>query len=254
MPAWDVCILHTLEDGMTVALPLRHALQQRGYRVLLSDSALESGASIREAVEHGLASCHYAVLVVSKAFLAQAWPQTELDSLLDIAVDGHKAVISVWSGVEADEVQRRLPLVVGRLAVSLAWGLETVAGEIAEVLGPPEGEPAEEEPESPAALQDSDTDFETFVVLGRSGAAGDVDALMSELEAAQTIGRTKVVDYALEQVASHQGRERIEHYLFNGTQRQRNYAALYLKRRGRRRILNKAVKAGCVDHEQAFSR
>ena len=93
MPAWDVCILHTLEDGMTVALPLRHALQQRGYRVLLSDSALESGASIREAVEHGLASCHYAVLVVSKAFLAQAWPQTELDDSVLSRVGGFLAVL-----------------------------------------------------------------------------------------------------------------------------------------------------------------
>jgi hypothetical protein len=35
---------------------------------------------------------------------------------------------------------------------------------------------------------------------------------------------------------------------------QRNYAALYFKRRGAKNILKEAVKQGCIDKLQAFSK
>lgn len=50
------------------------------------------------------------------------------------------------------------------------------------------------------------------------------------------------------------GVARIDHYLFEGTQRQRNYAALYFKRRGDLPRLARAVAAGAVDETQAKSR
>ncbi|BDA69274.1 hypothetical protein CAL7716_034400 [Calothrix sp. PCC 7716] len=43
-------------------------------------------------------------------------------------------------------------------------------------------------------------------------------------------------------------------YLFNSTQAQRNYTALYFKRKGARDILVKAVNKGCIDRVQAFSK
>ncbi|BAY74514.1 GUN4 domain protein [Nostoc linckia NIES-25] len=63
-----------------------------------------------------------------------------------------------------------------------------------------------------------------------------------------------LVDFTLGLVDTPQGQDRIRHYLFNGTQIQRNYAALYFKRRGAKNILKEAVNQGCIDKLQAFSK
>jgi RimJ/RimL family protein N-acetyltransferase len=93
-----------------------------------------------------------------------------------------------------------------------------------------------------------------FEQIGRSGKPADVDFLMAELESSAEIGGTKLVDYALGLVSKRAGRLQIKTYLYQGTPRQRNYAALYFKRRGNTRILKKAVDAGLIDAEQAFSK
>ena len=46
----------------------------------------------------------------------------------------------------------------------------------------------------------------------------------------------------------------MEHYLFHGTQIQRNYCTLYFGRRGEYLIVRKAYDAGIIDAKQAFSR
>lgn len=88
---------------------------------------------------------------------------------------------------------------------------------------------------------------------GRSGTAADVDSLMSELADAN-LATTKIVDYAIGLVDDREGIRRLDYYLFNGSQRQRNYAALYFKRRGDEARLRRAVNFGAIDNTQAFSR
>lgn len=111
------------------------------------------------------------------------------------------------------------------------------------------------DPRFPAfsALKDPSR-FEAFVALGRSGTAEAVNLLMTELEAEDSIATAKLVDYALGLASSASGRRSIEKYLFEGTQRQRNYAALYFKRRGGWKILEEACKAGVIDRVQAWAK
>lgn len=96
--------------------------------------------------------------------------------------------------------------------------------------------------------------FEYFVALAQAGGVADVDKLMDSLENDFNSATCKLVDYALGLVKTNEGKERIKHYLFNGTQTQRNYAALYFKRKGARDILLEAVNQGCIDKVQAFSK
>ncbi|KAF3884877.1 MULTISPECIES: hypothetical protein [Nostocales] len=96
--------------------------------------------------------------------------------------------------------------------------------------------------------------YDTFVAMGRAGGESDVDTLMESLENDLNSATCKLVDYTLSLVNTPHGQKRIEHYLFNGTQRQRNYAALYFKRLGAKDILASAVKQGCIDRVQAFSK
>jgi HEAT repeat protein len=96
--------------------------------------------------------------------------------------------------------------------------------------------------------------FDAFVAMGRRGKIADIDTLMESLENEQNSATYKLVDYTLGLVNTNEGMERIKYYLFNGTQTQRNYAALYFKRLQAKDILTEAVKQGCIDKIQAFSK
>jgi hypothetical protein len=88
----------------------------------------------------------------------------------------------------------------------------------------------------------------------KSGRAPDVDYLMQTLDVDTTLAACKMIDYALGLVVSTEGRDRIRHYLFDGSQIQRNYAALYFKRRGAELVLDEAVQRGCIDETQAYAK
>jgi hypothetical protein len=68
------------------------------------------------------------------------------------------------------------------------------------------------------------------------------------------LAESKFIDFALGQVDTDEGVKTMEHYLFHGTQIQRNYCALYFGRRDEYLLLRKAYEEGLIDAKQAFSR
>ncbi|MBW4508045.1 MAG: hypothetical protein KME64_16255 [Scytonematopsis contorta HA4267-MV1] len=84
--------------------------------------------------------------------------------------------------------------------------------------------------------------YDCFVATARSGEISDVDELMDTLENDHNAATSTLIDYTLGLVNTNHGKERIRHYLFNGTKRQRNYAALYFKRLDAKDILDEAVR------------
>ena len=94
----------------------------------------------------------------------------------------------------------------------------------------------------------------TLKQRAQSGTVSDVDYLMQKLDTNQSFTGYKLIDYALTLVSSAEGANRIKHFLFNGSAVQRNYAALYFKRRGANRIIDEAVRRGCIDPIQAYSK
>jgi len=94
--------------------------------------------------------------------------------------------------------------------------------------------------------------LQSFAALGRSGAAADVDTLMTHLNELVDLATVKLVDYALGLVETDEGAGRIHHYLFHGVQIQRNYAALYFKRRKEMLPIHQAVAQGKIDEIQAY--
>jgi hypothetical protein len=91
-------------------------------------------------------------------------------------------------------------------------------------------------------------------LLASTGRACDIDALMQRLDDHASFVECKLIDYALGLVEGREGRQRIYHYLFAGNPMQRNYAALFFKRRGAMEILAEAVTAGAIDTVQAYAR
>jgi hypothetical protein len=96
--------------------------------------------------------------------------------------------------------------------------------------------------------------YHQLVALGTSARREDVDFLMNILAEQDDFATSRLVDFALSLVDTREGKQRLRHYLFHGLERQRNYAALYFKRRGYTDLLDEAVAMGKIDQVQAYSR
>ena len=93
-----------------------------------------------------------------------------------------------------------------------------------------------------------------LIISAEKGEPSDIDFIMQNLSAETTFEMTRYVDFALGLVINEEGITRIEHYLFNGSQIQRNYASLFFNRRGDWEIVKKAYNQGLIDEIQAFAR
>ena len=96
--------------------------------------------------------------------------------------------------------------------------------------------------------------YHQFVSLGTSARREDVDFLMAVLADQDDFATSRLVDFALSLVDTREGKQQIRHYLFHGELRQRNYAALYFKRKGYTDLLDEAVALGKIDQIQAYAR
>jgi DNA-binding MarR family transcriptional regulator len=88
----------------------------------------------------------------------------------------------------------------------------------------------------------------------KRGSAPDIDRVLSLLHEKADLPTTKIIDYYLGTVRSEEGTARIKHYLFHGTQMQRNYATLFFARRNDWPLVNQAHSMGLIDYAQAYSR
>ncbi len=88
---------------------------------------------------------------------------------------------------------------------------------------------------------------------GSHGTIKDVDRIMQVLLSYDDMATIKSVDFALDLVRNPEGITQIHYYLFNGRPRQRNYAALWCKRRKQTGFLERACQWGLIDENQAFA-
>jgi hypothetical protein len=93
-----------------------------------------------------------------------------------------------------------------------------------------------------------------LITRAENGSPFEVDFIMQMLTSESTFAMTRYIDFALGCVTNNEGIARIEHYLFNGSQIQRNYASLFFNRRGDWMIVKKAFSQGLIDETQAFAR
>lgn len=142
----DVFISHASEDKLEVARPLAALLIQLGLKVWLDEAELLLGDSLRRKIEHGLSTCRFGVVILSKSFFSKEWPQKELDALVAREDRNEKVILPVWHEVTSNDVRRHSLLLADRLGIGTDRGLVVVAGEIAKAVRPPvTSEPAQVE-------------------------------------------------------------------------------------------------------------
>lgn len=85
------------------------------------------------------------------------------------------------------------------------------------------------------------------------GNSNDIDIVMEILDNAD-LPITRAVDLYLGYVSNQSGIDRLEYYLFSGSQIQRNYCTLFFARRNNWELVNRAYNYGLIDAIQAYSR
>lgn len=99
-----------------------------------------------------------------------------------------------------------------------------------------------------------ETRLEKWIRLAHVGTKENVEEIMGNLSMSTTFQETREIDHALSHIKTDEGMNCIKHYLFNGTQIQRNYAALFFGRIHEYILLREAYEMGLIDEIQAFSR
>lgn len=134
---FDAFICHASEDKDAVARPLATALIGHGRKIWFDEMTLRIGDSLRRKIDEGLSKSRYGIVILSQDFFAKQWTQYELDGLLSREMaDAAKVILPVWHGVTASDVRRySLPLSM-RLAGNTVNGIENLAGELQEIIGP----------------------------------------------------------------------------------------------------------------------
>jgi hypothetical protein len=133
----DVFICHASEDKESVARPLAKALRDQRVAVWYDEFSLRLGDSLRQAIDKGLASARFGIVILSPSFFKKGWTSWELDGLLqkDLA-GGTPVLLPVWHDITIEDVSHFSPSLAGRLAVPTSAGIDNIVKRILEVVQP----------------------------------------------------------------------------------------------------------------------
>lgn len=131
----DLFICYASEDRDEVAQPLADELIELGYKVFYDKYSLKVGDSLKDAINEGLKKCRYGIVVFSKNFFRNKWPQNELAALYAREMaEGNKLILPVWHEITADEIRNHDLLLADIVAVILDDGICSAVNQIRDVI------------------------------------------------------------------------------------------------------------------------
>lgn len=135
----DVFICHASEDKDDFVRPLAEALRSHHVEVWYDEFTLSVGDSLREAIDRGLSSSRFGIVVLSPSFFQKPWANRELNGLVarETAEDRH-LILPVWHNVGRDDVLEFSPPLADLRAASSASGMKTVVDELLKKIRPEE--------------------------------------------------------------------------------------------------------------------
>lgn len=133
----DVFICHASEDKDDLARPLAEALRSEYFDVWYDEFSLEVGDSLREAIDRGLASSRYGVVVLSPNFFQKPWARRELNGLTARALsEDRRLLLPVWHNIGYEEVLRQSPPLADVFAISSRSGIPNIVSTLQKTLRP----------------------------------------------------------------------------------------------------------------------
>ena len=133
----DVFICHASEDKDEFVRPLAEALRSHHLAVWYDEFTIEVGDSLREAIDRGLATSRYGIVVLSPSFFRKRWPKRELNGLVarEMAED-RGVILPIWHHVDRDEVVAFSPPLGDLCAAASASGISNVVAQLLTKLQP----------------------------------------------------------------------------------------------------------------------
>lgn len=182
-PLHDVFISHASEDKMEVARPLAALLIQHGLKVWFDEHELTVGDSLRRAIETGLRSSRFGIVILSKSFFEKEWPQKELDALVSREDGSEKVILPVLHNLSKREVVTYSPILADKLSANTLDGIPQVANTILAAIAKAKMQSAGN------SLGDSSNEVITASATAKGRGPKRIDALMMAYI-------DKVVEYA----------------------------------------------------------
>ena len=137
--AHDVFICHASEDKDAVARPLAEALRSHNVDVWYDEFSLNVGDSLREAIDRGLASSRFAIVIVSPNFFSKNWAKRELNGIVAReTAQGIRLILPVWHNVGVQEVVKFSPPLADVRAINSSIGMDKVASALLQIIHPDE--------------------------------------------------------------------------------------------------------------------
>lgn len=130
--SYDVFISHASEDKDDFVRALAVELERYSVRVWYDEFSMKLGDSLTKAMDAGLQSCRFGVIVLSRHFLEKNWPEYEYRSLLSRQVNGEKVILPLLYEISLEEV-RNYSLYLSDIK-SLSVGRDDVTAAVMEIL------------------------------------------------------------------------------------------------------------------------
>src|SRR5664279_4970766 len=134
MPARDVFLCHARNDRFTHTKPLARELNSRGISSWVDEGEILPGRSLIDAINDGLRSSTYVLVMVTETFLRPGWRQRELNAALAREIRTDTTVVIPVLDVDHGRFAEQYPLLGDKLALDWHEGPERVAIQIASLF------------------------------------------------------------------------------------------------------------------------
>ena len=134
---YDAFISHASEDKNDFVRPLAESLQRERVEVWFDEFSLKPGMSLRRSIDEGLAKSRFGIVVLSPSFFKKAWPEWELNGLIQRHLAGSlNVLIPIWHQVTRDIVASYSPSLADIYALRSSEGLDRITEQVLEVVQP----------------------------------------------------------------------------------------------------------------------
>lgn len=135
MPGRDLFLSHAYADKHEYVYPLAEALSRRGVSCWIDEAQIFPGDSVIAAINEGLGSARYVLVLITSNFLEREFPERELNAALSREIRTGSVVVLPVLATDRDEYFRRYPLLADKLYLDWTEGPEVLADKIAARFG-----------------------------------------------------------------------------------------------------------------------
>lgn len=136
---FDAFICHASEDKDSFVRPLAEMLRSRHVEVWYDEFTLSVGDGLRRAIDRGLATSRFGIVVLSPSFFAKGWPQWELDGLVAREMDeARRLILPIWYNIGRQQIIAQSPPLADVVAISATRGVTEVCNALLRTIQPSE--------------------------------------------------------------------------------------------------------------------